>query len=103
MLVRIRSEHVGLHLHGASQFAGPNASTCLRVCVYVIGNICCNVHMHFGSIIDYRNLVYYFIGKFLKRVYAFRKYTRTPESSILVPGAVFVKAHMHFGSISDVY
>ena len=41
------------------------------------------------------------MGQFLKRVYAFRKYTRIPEYSILVPGSVFVNANMDFGSILE--
>ena len=45
--------------------------------------VCCKAHMHFGSILEYINLVYFFMGQFLKLVYAFRKYTRIPESSIL--------------------
>jgi hypothetical protein len=45
--------------------------------------------MHFGSILEHRNLVYYFMGQFWKRVYVFRKYSRIPESGILIRGLIF--------------
>jgi len=49
-----------------------------------------------GGALEYRNVVYYSMGQFLKRVYAFRKYTRKPGSSILIPGSVFCNGSYAF-------